>query len=149
MRPSNGRKPDQQWSGFFFSIAKYRMNWTYQNKPFEPEENIRGIVYRMEYLGFWYIGKKTIKTPKGKPTKYQNYYGSGKRWLAHIAGHEDQVKREVIYLCANKTEMDYWESYELYSRHAIFSDQSFNDNVSMITNRRTSKNFINKPQEAR
>ncbi|WP_220791669.1 GIY-YIG nuclease family protein [Gluconacetobacter dulcium] len=122
------------------------MNWIYDNKPFEPTEAIRGIVYRMSLDGFWYIGKKTIKSPKGKPTKYQDYFGSGKRWLQHIGGREQEVERQVVYLCANLTEMDYWESYLLYSTHAIFREDSMNDNVSMITNRRTSKNFINKPE---
>lgn len=117
--------------------------WHYDNKPFEPTEAIRGIVYRMSLDGFWYIGKKTIKSPKGKPTKYQDYFGSGKRWLQHISGREQEVERQVVYLCANKTEMAWWEDYELARTLAVWNPKSFNENFAMKVNKTNSKNFLN------
>lgn len=121
------------------------MTWIFENKPYSPG-NERSIVYRMTYKGMTYIGKKTVKDKAGKPTKYKSYYGSGKRWLEFIKGNESHVKREVVYICANLVEASYFENYLLYSSHAIFSDTSCNDNVSMLANRRNTKNFINKPE---
>ena len=121
------------------------MDWTFENKPYKPTNEIKGIVYLMEWNGFYYIGKKQLTNKANKSTNWQTYMGSGKEWLAAIQGHHDEVKRTVLWECHNKSELHYYENYELYSRHALFDPKSYNKNVSMVVNERNSKNFKNKP----
>lgn len=121
------------------------MNWVKDGVEYVPNDNVKGIIYIMEYNGLKYIGKKTIINSKKKQTNWKSYYGSSKSWLEHIDGNEDKVTREVLYECANLVEMGYYEDYELYSRHVVFDDNYANRNVAMKTNVKNSKNFINKP----
>lgn len=109
-----------------------------------PDKDVKGIVYKMEYQGHWYVGKKQITNKNGTQTNWKTYYGSGREWLEFIKRNEDKVIRNVIWECANKAELHYFENYELYSRHALFDPLSYNRNVSMVVTRRNSKNFRNK-----
>ena len=120
--------------------------WIYNNEIFnDNDKNVRGIVYEMTYNNKKYVGKKVIRDNKQKSLNWKDYRGSSKNWKEFIKDNEDKVTLKILYLCANKAEMHYWESFTLYSTHAIFNDEYFNGNVDMIVNTRNSKNFINKP----
>lgn len=119
-------------------------NWVFNNKPYVPSSDIKGIVYLMEYNNKKYIGKKTIYDSKNKLTNYQSYYGSSKNWLNFISNDYDNVKRTVLYECANKIEMSWWEDYMITTTLAVWNEDYFNGNLGMLINTRNSKNFRNK-----
>lgn len=118
-------------------------NWIKDNKPYTPSDTIRGIVYVMEYNNKRYIGKKVIRDKMGKLLKYQDYMGSSIHWKDFIKGNEDKVIRRVLFECANKVEMAFFEDYLIASRFAIWDDQYLNGNLGMLVNTRNSKNFHN------
>lgn len=117
--------------------------WTMNNKDYIPNDNIRGIVYCMTYNNKKYIGKKVIRDKKGKLLNYDLYYGSSKHWNNFILGNEDKVIREVLFECANKIEMSFFEDYLISNTFAIWDDDYFNGNIGMLVNSRNSKNFHN------
>lgn len=121
------------------------MDWIKDNIPYKPQDNIKGIVYKMSYKDKTYYGKKVIVTPKGKESDYKNYYGSSKSWKEFIEGNHHNVKREVIYECRNKSEMFYYEAKIIIDNNCLFDPDCFNKNLAMVTTSNHVKNFINKP----
>ena len=118
-------------------------NWIKDNMIYVPQDNIRGIVYEMEYNNKKYIGKKVIRDKKGKLLNYNDYMGSSKHWINFIKDNEDKVIRRVLFECANKVEMAFFEDYLIASNFAIWNDDYFNGNMGMLVNTRNSKNFHN------
>jgi hypothetical protein len=125
--------------------------WLYKDKPFSLPEDFnpkkpewQGFVYLITNLktGRKYIGKKFFVSIKGVQRKgkrirtkvesdWQTYYGSSDNVKVDVAelGAEN-FKREIIYLCKTKSECGYIEAYEQFVRHAIISDDYYNDWVS-------------------
>jgi hypothetical protein len=58
---------------------------------------------------------------------------------------EDQYVREILHLCKSRSECSYWETYEIFSRHALLSDGYYNEWVSCkIRKAHVIKSVLNK-----
>lgn len=121
--------------------------WIYRGKPLiEPPEDCQGFVYCITNTanGRMYIGKKNfwriLKRPplKGKTrsrhsrkqTDWQSYYGSNKELQSAVEKLEpNTMHREILYLCANKNQMTYFEMLEQFNRGVLMSDQYYNEYI--------------------
>jgi hypothetical protein len=118
--------------------------WTYNNKEINqiPEGYI-GFVYRLTLPnGIMYIGKKqfTFKAYKqvnkkrkrfDKESNWKEYYGSSD-WFneqVELVGKEN-VKREILKLCKTKSDESYWETWYIFTEHALLKDNYANGWVS-------------------
>lgn len=122
--------------------------WVYH--PFDEEvkpedvEGYFGFVYLIEHnqTGKKYIGKKFFtkaktKIVKGKKKKFRvdsdwmNYWSSSDILKEEVKQNgEDQYTRSILHLCKSRSECSYWETYEIFSRHALLSDNYYNEWVS-------------------
>lgn len=108
-----------------------------------PEEYI-GFVYCITNLKTdrKYIGKKLFKftrtaKKKGRRVKkiidsdWLTYYGSNKELNEHVALFgEKNFKREILYLCKNKSQMSYLELREQIDRRVLESQDYYNAWIS-------------------
>lgn len=114
--------------------------WLYNNKNI-TEDDIKGyvgFVYLIENLdnNMYYIGKKSLKKTKvyqkNKKKKrmlvesdWKEYTGSNDLLNEHIeAGNK--IKKTIIRLCKNKTEMSYYEAKEQFARDVLLDKNSYN-----------------------
>jgi len=120
------------------------MTWHYYNTPQEfTEEDIGeafGFVYLITHIstGKKYIGKKFFtksktKQVKGKKKKtrvssdWQTYWGSNEVLKEEVKQNgEEQYTREILHICKSRSECSYWETFEIFSRHALLSDNYYN-----------------------
>lgn len=120
------------------------MTWIYQNKEItEPVEGMQGYVYLLtlpdgtKYIGkknWWIKGYKQVNKKRKsykKESDWKDYYGSSDYFkeLVEKVGKEN-VKREILHLCKTKAEESYWESYEIFVRHALLKDDYANGWIS-------------------
>ena len=124
------------------------MSWYYNNELITtaPEEYV-GFVYEIHDTlnQKYYIGKKllwrTKKLPplKGRKNKrhrrietdWQTYWGSSDALNSVRAEIGDQhFKRKILYWCANKNQMSYFETREQFSRDVLFKDEYYNGIIS-------------------
>lgn len=121
------------------------MDWLHNGEIFTdvPEGNI-GFVYVItnNVNGRRYIGKKSFtfaktKTIKGKKKRsriesdWKSYYGSNKSLQEDVQRlGEENFKREIVYLCASKTEMTYLELREQIDHRVLETDMFYNDWLS-------------------
>lgn len=138
------------------------MTWVYNRKVFteeDIEDNI-GFIYLITELDTQkqYIGKKIFfnkvskKPLKGKTRRriskkqsdWQDYYGSNEELKLLVAQKgKDNYRREILRLCKSKSSMGYWETYEIFTRHALLKpDDYFNSWVSTRINRNQMKVMI-------
>lgn len=122
--------------------------WVYQHtgeqvKPEDVEEYF-GFVYLITHIpsGRKYVGKKFFtkaktKMVKGKKKKlrvdsgWMDYWSSSEVLKEEVKQNgEDQYIREILHLCKSRSECSYWETYEIFSRHALLSDAYYNEWVS-------------------
>jgi hypothetical protein len=121
------------------------MTWHYHSKPYtETPEEYQGFVYLIHNIatGKLYVGKKnfwkTVKKPplKGRvnrrhvrlETDWRDYYGSNTQLLADIEIYgPESADRRILYLCANKTQMSYFETKEQFTRDVLTDKQYYND----------------------
>ena len=117
------------------------MTWYYDGAPYEYDGTSFGFVYLIENLstGRKYIGRKYFtcagyrqingkKKKIRKPSDWQDYYGSNdtlKREVAETG--KDNYRRIILHLCKSKSECSYFETYEIMSRHALLSENYYND----------------------
>jgi len=118
--------------------------WYYHNtsEPFK-EEDIQdhiGFVYLITHnlTGRKYVGKKfftkaAYKQVKGKKKKirkasdWENYWSSSEQLKNEVKiNGEDQYTREILHLCKTRSICSYWETWEIFSRHALLSDSYYN-----------------------
>jgi len=118
--------------------------WLYNGKEFTKDmiaDNL-GFVYVITNLsnGMKYIGQKkfSYKKTRQKNKKkikvlvasddWKSYFGSNKVLAedVRVLG-EINFRREILYLCKTKSEMNYWETYEQLVNHAIPRDDYYND----------------------
>lgn len=120
------------------------MTWYFHNTTDEfKEEHIQdyvGFVYCITHLktGKKYIGKKLFtkaktKQVKGKKKKsrvssdWMTYWGSNTELQEDVKRlGENEFVREILYLCKKKAEMTYYETYEIFVRHALLSENYYN-----------------------
>jgi hypothetical protein len=124
------------------------MTWYYHNTNAEfKEEDIQdnfGFVYLITHIptGRKYIGKKfftkaATRQVKGKRKKirkssdWELYWGSNKKLQEEVKtnGPHNYV-REILHLCKTRSECSYWETWEIFSRHALIGDGYYNEWVS-------------------
>lgn len=120
--------------------------WTYQGKPFEPEDELleeyQGFVYCIMNLrnGKKYIGKKFFWKPKTLPvtktrkrrvrtrvqSDWKDYYGSSKEVQLLI---EEGVtfEREILRLCYTKGECSYYEAKLQFEHDVLLRDDYYNE----------------------
>jgi len=124
------------------------MTWYFHNTPQEfTEEDIQdnfGFVYLITHnpTGRKYIGKKfftkaATRQVKGKRKKirkssdWEMYWGSNKKLQEEVKSNgPSEYTREVLHLCKTRSECAYWETFEIFSRHALLNDGYYNEWVS-------------------
>jgi len=103
-----------------------------------------GFVYMIEntvtgrkYIGRKYFTSAGYKQVNGKkkkirkPSDWQDYYGSNDTLKREVAAAgESNYRRIILHLCKSKSECSYWETYEIMSRHALLSENYYNDWVT-------------------
>lgn len=123
------------------------MNWTYEKKPFDPEESFledyQGFVYLITELdtGKKYIGKKFFWKPKTLPvtktrkrkvktrvqSDWKKYYGSSKELQELVETNgSDKYQREILKLCRTKGECSYYEAKLQFQYDVLLSDEYLN-----------------------
>ena len=124
------------------------MTWYYYNTPTEitskQTDGYFGFVYLITHIktGQKYVGKKFFtksktKQVKGKKKKirvasdWETYWGSNIKLQEDVKlNGEEEYTREVLHLCKNRSECSYWETYEIFNRHALMSESYYNEWVS-------------------
>lgn len=119
--------------------------WIYNDEELkEIPEGIIGFVYLItnKVTNKKYIGKKQFhfrrtKTIKGKKKRtvvesdWQNYYGSNEELKEHVALYgEHKFRREVLYLCKNKSQMSYLELREQIDKRVLEKEEYYNQWIS-------------------
>ena len=129
------------------------MQWIYKKEPVEqlPEECV-GFVYIITNTvsGRMYVGKKLarFKTTRYKmhtqkngkkirkkirgavASDWQEYYGSSDQLNRDVESRgRDQFRREILYYCRSKAELNYIEAREQFSRKVLESDQYYNGHI--------------------
>ena len=120
------------------------MTWYYDGVPFEDDGTSFGFVYLIEnltnnrkYIGRKYFTTSGTKQVNGKKRKirktsdWETYWGSNetlKREVAELGEHN--FRRTILHLCETKSECSYWETFEIFTRHALLNEIYYNDWVS-------------------
>lgn len=114
--------------------------WLYNNKNI-TEDDVKGyvgFVYLIENLdnNKYYIGKKSLKKTKtyqkNKKKKrmlvesnWEQYTGSNDLLNEDIKSG-NKIRKTILKLCKNKTEMSYYEAKEQFSRDVLLDNNSYN-----------------------
>lgn len=124
------------------------MTWYFHNSAAEFTEDDIGNAFGFVYLithkktGQKYIGKKFFTKSKTKQVKgkkkrsriksdWENYWGSNKKLQEEVKEKgEDEYTREILHLCKTRSECSYWETWEIFTRHALMHDSYYNEWVS-------------------
>ena len=122
--------------------------WYYHNttETFKEEDvaDNLGFVYLITHIstGRKYIGKKFFtkaktKQVKGKKKKirvasdWETYWSSSEELKAEVKlNGEDQYAREILHLCKTRSACNYWETWEIFNRHALLSENYYNSWVT-------------------
>lgn len=139
-------------------FAQFRLNtfmtWYYKGKEFTEKDidNNKGFIYEITEIstGRKYIGQKVFfnkvakKPLKGKTRRrisqkqsdWLEYFGSNEELKQKVNGDTvNDYHREILRLCEAKSEMNYWEAFEIFTRHALLKDEYFNSWVSTRINK--------------
>ena len=118
--------------------------WFYHNTAeqfnIDDAEGYFGFVYLITHnpTGRKYIGKKFFtkagtRQIKGKKKKirkssdWESYWGSNAELQAEVTKNgEEQYTREILHLCKSRSECSYWETWEIFNRHALLSENYYN-----------------------
>lgn len=130
------------------------MTWFYHNTTEEFKEdqicdNV-GFVYLITHIksGRKYVGKKLFtkagsrqingkKKKIRKSSDWLTYWGSNDELKEEIVFNgENEYTREILYLCKTKSELSYYETFEIFNRHALISDSYYNSWVSCRINKK-------------
>ena len=124
------------------------MTWYFNNTNAEFTENDIGDNFGFVYLithnptGRKYIGKKfftkaATKQVKGKRKRIRkssdwvDYWGCNKTLQEEVKlNGAEQYTREILHLCKTRSTCSYWESWEIFNRHALLSESFYNQWVS-------------------
>jgi hypothetical protein len=120
--------------------------WHYNGVEFTEDliDKSFGFVYCITNLSNdrKYIGKKLFtksgrKQTKGKIKKVRvtsdwlDYYGSNKELQEDVVKNgADTFHREILYLCATRSECSYRETQEIFSRGALLTEDYYNSWVT-------------------
>lgn len=134
------------------------MNWTFRGREFTEEHvgEYFGIVYLItnlqnnrKYVGKKFFTKASRKQVSGKKKKirvksdWEEYWGSNKVIKEDVqkAGKK-HFTREILHLCKTRSELSYFETYEIFTRDALVTHEYYND---WVTCRIRKDNLISKP----
>ena len=124
------------------------MTWYLHNTAQEFTEDMIGDAFGMVYIithtptGKKYVGKKFFTKAKTRQVKgkkkrsrvasdWVTYWGSNKELQEEVKKNgEEQYTREILHLCKSRSELSYWESFEIFSRHALMSESYWNQWIS-------------------
>ena len=138
------------------------MTWYLHNTAQEFTEDMIGGAFGMVYLithtptGKKYVGKKFFTKAKTRQVKgkkkrsrvasdWLTYWGSNKELQEEVKKNgEEQYTREILHLCKSRSELSYWETFEIFSRHALLSEAYWNQWVSARINAKNLTNLKNK-----
>ena len=120
--------------------------WHYNGVEFTEDliDKSFGFVYCITNLsnGRRYIGKKLFtksgrKQTKGKIKKIRvtsdwlDYYGSNKELQEDVVKNgADTFHREILYLCATRSECSYRETQEIFKRGVLLTENYYNSWVT-------------------
>jgi hypothetical protein len=122
--------------------------WFYHNTTEEfkldDAEGYFAFVYLITHnpTGRKYIGKKFFtkagtRQIKGKKKKirktsdWETYWGSNVELQAEVIKNgAEQYTREILHLCKTRSACSYWETWEIFNRHALLHEHFFNGWVS-------------------
>ena len=120
--------------------------WHYNGVEFTEDliDKSFGFVYCITNLsnGRRYIGKKLFtksgrKQTKGKIKKVRvtsdwlDYYGSNKELQEDVVKNgADTFHREILYLCATRSECSYRETQEIFKRGVLLTENYYNSWVT-------------------
>lgn len=129
------------------------MQWIYNNEPvIELPNECVGFVYLITNTenGRMYVGKKLsrFKTTRYKmhtqkngkkirkkirgavASDWMDYYGSSDQLTRDIESlGRDRFRREILYYCKSKAELNYVEAREQFARKVLESDQYYNGHI--------------------
>ena len=121
--------------------------WTYKGQEFCEEHigSTYGYVYCItniqdgkQYIGKKFFSKAGYKTVKGKrkkirkPSDWLTYWGSNKTLLEDIKRlGEQHFRREILHLCATRSDCAYLELREQIDRRVLESDNFYNYWISV------------------
>lgn len=124
------------------------MTWYLHNTAQEFTEDMIGDAFGMVYLithtptSKKYVGKKFFTKAKTRQVKgkkkrsrvasdWVTYWGSNKELQEEVKKNgEEQYTREILHLCKSRSECSYYETFEIFSRHALLSESYYNQWVS-------------------
>ena len=124
------------------------MTWYYHNTPTEFTEDDIGDAFGFVYIithnktGQKYIDKKFFTKAKTKQVKgkkkrsrvksdWESYWGSNKKLQEEVKKNgPSEYTREVLHLCKTRSECSYWESWEIFTRHALLNESYYNEWIS-------------------
>ena len=130
--------------------------WYFENEVFDPKPeeldpkvNI-GFVYLITNLvnGKKYIGKKLFFSSKSKrvngkkkktkvESDWRKYYGSNAAIQQDVKDlGATNFRREILYMCKSKSECNYLEAYEQFTRKAILDKTYYNDWLTVKVTRK-------------
>ena len=130
--------------------------WYFENEVFDPKPeeldpkvNI-GFVYLITNLvnGKKYIGKKLFFSSKSKrvngkkkktkvESDWRKYYGSNAAIQQDVKDlGTANFRREILYMCKSKSECNYLEAYEQFTRQAILDKTYYNDWLTVKVTRK-------------
>jgi hypothetical protein len=127
------------------------MTWIHNSEPFLQCSNTHyGFVYTItnnisgkKYIGkkfFWHKKSRIVKGKKKKflaESDWKDYFGSSEALLEDVKSlGESNFTREIIYLCKSKSECSYKETYEIFNRNALLSEDYYNSWVSVRINKK-------------
>lgn len=119
-------------------------DWQYQGKPLvQAPAEYEGFVYLItnttvnkKYIGqklFWVTRKlpplagKKQRRHKRLETDWKDYWGSSTALAKDVAAQGLQdFRREILYLCKNKNQMNYLEAQEQFSRSVLMDHSYYN-----------------------
>jgi len=120
------------------------MSWLLCGSEYIDDGISFGFVYLIEntitgrkYIGRKYFTQAGYKQVNGKrkkirkPSDWATYYGSNETLKEDVSIlGEDKFVRTILHLCKTKSECSYLETYEIFNRHALLSENYYNDWVS-------------------
>ena len=124
------------------------MTWYLHNTAQEFTEDMIGDAFGMVYIithtptGKKYVGKKFFTKAKTRQVKgkkkrsrvasdWITYWGSNKELQEEVKKNgEEQYTREILHLGKSRSECSYYETFEIFSRHALLSEAYYNQWVS-------------------
>ena len=128
--------------------------WTYAYKSFTPEDvpdGAVGFVYLItnHHSNKFYIGKKLFtksktyqKNKKRKKKRvssdWESYWGSNDALKEDVKTlGEQNFTRTILRICFSKSELNYFETKEIFSRDALLREEYYNSWVSARINGNT------------